>query len=99
MPDIFGKEPRDYEWVRYLQAENLWEEHQRALIEQARFEVNKMVAPHDFNAIGTRAQIQQRAIEDQSAIGFLTNNLLTCPSRRRLTKSCIPPTGCLNSSR
>ena len=77
MPDIFGKEPRDYEWVRYLQAENLWEEHQRALIEQARFEVNKMVAPHDFNAIGTRAQIQQRAIEDQSAIGFLTNNLLS----------------------
>ena len=77
MPDIFGREPRDYEWVRYLQAENLWEEHQRALIEQARFEVNKMVAPHDFNAIGTRAQIQQRAIEDQSAIGFLTNNLLS----------------------
>ena len=77
MPDIFGKEPRDYEWVRYLQAENLWEEHQRALIEQARFEVNKTVAPHDFNAIGTRAQIQQRAIEDQSAIGFLTNNLLS----------------------
>ena len=77
MPDIFGKEPRDYEWVRYLQAENLWEEHQRALIDLVRFEVNKMVAPHDFNAIGTRAQIQQRAIEDQSAIGFLTNNLLS----------------------
>ena len=77
MPDIFGKEPRDYEWVRYLQAENLWDEHQRALIDLVRFEANKFVTPHDFNAIGTRAQIQQRAIEDQSALGFLTNNLLS----------------------
>lgn len=77
MPDIFGKEPRDYEWVRYLQSENLWEDHQRAQQELVRFEINKNVALHDFNAIGTRSQIQTRAVEDQSAIGFLTNNLLS----------------------
>ena len=77
MPDIFGKEPRDYEWVRYLQSENLWEAHQRALIDLVRFETNVAVGPHDFNTIGTRHQLQQRAIEDQSAIGFLTNNLLS----------------------
>ena len=77
MPDIFGKEPRDYEWVRYLQSEGLWEDHQRAQQDLVRFEINKAVALHDFNAIGTRSQIQTRAIEDQSAIGFLTNNLLS----------------------
>ena len=77
MPDIFGKEPRDYEWVRYLQSEGLWEGHQRALQEMVRFETNLAVQPHDFNAIGTRNQMQQRAVEDQSAIGFLTNNLLS----------------------
>ena len=77
MPDIFGREPRDYEWVRYLQSEGLWEDHQRAQQELVRFEINKAVAPHDFNAIGTRQQIQERAVEDQSAIGFITTNLLS----------------------
>jgi hypothetical protein len=80
MPDIFGKEPRDYEWVRYLQSENLWDPHQRALIDLVRFETNVAVQPHDFNAIGTRSQMQQRAIEDQTALGFLTNNLLSIQS-------------------
>ena len=77
MPDIFGKEPRDYEWVRYLQGENLWDEHQRALVDLVRFETNNAVIPHDFSALGTRGQLQQRAIDDQTAIGFLTNNLLS----------------------
>ena len=77
MPDIFGKEPRDYEWVRYLQETGEWDAHQRALIDLVRFERNIDVPPHDFTTIGTRGQMQQRAIEDQSAIGFLTNNLLS----------------------
>ena len=77
MPDIFGKEPRDYEWVRYLQDQNLWDEHQRALSDLVRFEEGIDVPPHDFDAIGTRQQIQNRAIDDQTAVGFLTNNLLS----------------------
>ena len=77
MPDIFGKEPRDYEWVRYLQAEGLWEEHQRSLQELVQFETGRVVEPHNFGAIGPQRQMQTRAIEDQSAVGFLTNNLLS----------------------
>ena len=77
MPDIFGKEPRDYEWVRYLKSEGLWEEHQRSLQELVKFETGREVESHNFGAIGAKRQMQTRAIEDQSAIGFLTNNLLS----------------------
>ena len=77
MPDIFGKEARDYEWVRYLQETGEWDAHQRALQELVRFETNAAVQPHDFTAIGSQRQMQTRAIEDQTALGFLTNNLLS----------------------
>ena len=42
-----------------------------------RFETNVAVQPHDFTAIGSQRQMQTRAIEDQTALGFLTNNLLS----------------------
>ena len=68
MPDIFGREPHDYEFVRALQEENRWDGYQRALVA-----ARPGTPPHDFNALGS---MQQRAAEDADVLGFLTNNLL-----------------------
>ena len=72
MPDIFGKNPSDYEFVRRLQADDQWEPQQRAYAAQRG---NKPY--HNFNALGSGAPNGYlRAEEEAQAFGFLTDNLL-----------------------
>ena len=77
MADIFGREPKDYAWIRYLQDSGEWEPHQRALAAQVRVLGGVETQPHNFDVLGG---IQHRAIQDQSAIGFITSNLLAIQS-------------------
>ena len=78
MPDIFGREPEDYELVQDLQDEKIWDRYQRANAIQ-----RPWAAPtHDFQTPweswgnGQVPQQFARASEDQQAIGYITNNLL-----------------------
>ena len=73
MPDIFGREPQDYNLVRDLQESENWEAYQS---QQA--EIRSTSTPtHDFNALEAGVPPEfQRATEDAQAVGFLTNNML-----------------------
>ena len=73
MPDIFGRNPEDYPFVRALHANNQWERYQAGNAERR----PASMPQHDFNALGAGAPREfARAAEDAQALGFLTNNLL-----------------------
>ena len=73
MPDIFGRNPEDYEVVRNRVREGTYD---RALANNAR--IRPAAQPlHDFDAWGSGVpKDQERATQDVQAIGFLTNNML-----------------------
>ena len=73
MPDIFGRNPEDYQVVQARVEDGTWERHQRSMADR-----RPMSMPtHDFNAWGSGVPNElQRASEDQQALGFLTNNML-----------------------
>ena len=73
MPDIFGRNPEDYEIVRHRVREGTYD---RALETNAR--MRPAAQPlHDFNAWGAGVpQEHERATQDVQAMGFLTNNML-----------------------
>ena len=74
MPDIFGRNPEDYPFVRALHENNQWERYQRANADRR----PNGEPQHKFNALGAGApQGMERAAEDAQALGFLTNNLLS----------------------
>ena len=73
MPDIFGKNPDDYEVIQARMAAGTWEEHQSRLAERR----PNALPNHDFNAWGAGTPPElMRATEDAQALGFLTNNML-----------------------
>jgi hypothetical protein len=66
--DIFGKNPEDYQVVEAMKEAKTWDRYQHG---------NAQLRPgaspkHDFNAL----QQSDRAVDDASAVGYLTNNLL-----------------------
>jgi hypothetical protein len=74
MPDIFGRQPGDYQLIRDLHKRGQWDAYQ-AENSELRFGSPKF--KHDFNALGAASkQQQERAAESASASGFLTNNML-----------------------
>ena len=74
MPDIFGKMPEEYTIVRAMKEEKLWDRYQAG--HAAKYP--EATQFHDFDALGSMTEgVQSRATEDQSAVGFLTNNLLS----------------------
>ena len=74
MPDIFGRNPEDYPFVRALHENNQWERYQRANADRR----PNGEPQHNFNALGAGSpQGMERAAEDAQALGFLTNNLLS----------------------
>lgn len=72
--DIFGRNPEDYTIVRELQETKAWERYQAG--NAAR---RPLAHPeHDFEALGSGLSPElERATEDQQAIGYLTNNVLS----------------------
>ena len=77
MPDIFGRNPEDYQHIRALQEAGVWERHEQAL-GLAR---GGLIPPHDFNALGAGIpQAYMREEPNAQAIGYLTNNLLAIQS-------------------
>lgn len=76
MPDIFGREPHDYQVVRALQETNQWERYQAANAGNAETRADALPG-HSFQALGAGVPREfQRATQDQQAIGYLTNNML-----------------------
>ena len=74
MPDIFGRNPEDYPFVRALHESNQWERYQRANADRR----PNGEPQHNFNALGEGSPHgMERAAEDAQALGFLTNNLLS----------------------
>ena len=74
MPDIFGNTPESYTLVKALQEQDAWERWEQATAERHGFVVPK----HDFNALKAGVPKEyMRATQDQQAVGYLTNNLLT----------------------
>ena len=78
MPDIFGFDPGDYEFVRALQEhDGEWERYQEDNHARRRW-----ASPtHDFDALGSWSngipEQYERAAEDAQAIGYLTSNVLS----------------------
>ena len=73
MADIFGKTPDDYTLVRDLHKAGKWDRQQADWAARRPFSLPL----HDFDAMGAGVPVdQQRASEDQQAVGYLTNNLL-----------------------
>lgn len=76
MADIFGREPGDYEVVRFMQEEGVWDEYQRQEAKERAF----ALPSHDFDALGSWSggvpAPFERATQDAQAVGFVTNNLL-----------------------
>ena len=72
MPDIFGKQPGDYQLVRQLHKDGEWEKYQ-AENSQKRYGTPKF--KHDFSALDAKTT-RERAAESASTTGFLTNNKL-----------------------
>ena len=71
MPDIFGRERHDYAHIRAIDdqmGDAAWERHQQSLATQR----GSQVQPHCFDV--------QRAPQDATAVGFITNNMLAIQS-------------------
>ena len=77
MADIFGREPGDYEVVRFMQDEGVWDEYQRQEAETRAYATGH----HDWDALGSWSggvpAPYERATQDAQAVGFVTNNLLS----------------------
>ena len=73
MPDIFGREPQDYEVVRMMREEQTWDRYQ-----QWHGERRPVAEPrHNFAGLGSGVPVEfSRAAEDGQSLGYLTNNML-----------------------
>ena len=77
MADIFGRNPEHYQVVRQRMKDGTWDRQQHTYAEM-RPHVRTPV--HDFDALGRGLKWDKelvRATQDQQAMGFLTNNLLS----------------------
>ena len=77
MADIFGKNPEHYQVVRQLMKDGTWDRQQHT---NAEMRPHVRTPVHDFDALGRGLKWDkelERATQDQQAMGFLTNNLLS----------------------
>ena len=73
MPDLFGRNPDDYQHIRAYQEAGLWEERQ-AVLAQSRPQAQPV---HSFDSLGAGVPAAfERAEVNAQAFGYMTDNLL-----------------------